>query len=101
MAVGVRRKRQEAGGGLMHAGLVVAMTLRAGLQPVVGMHLRLRIVDAFDFVTAMAIRAARGVGVAKPIDLAVIGVGIGFQLFLVAGAAGVDVGDLEFVGRGV
>ena len=57
--------------------------------------------DAFDFVTAMAIRAARGVGVAKPIDLAVIGVGIGFQLFLVAGAAGVDVGDLEFVGRGV
>src|SRR5450759_2818635 len=63
------------------------MTLLAGLQAVVRMHLRLRIVYALDAMAAVAVEALGRIGVTQFVDLAVVGLGIGFQALMMTVAA--------------
>ena len=59
----------------------------AGLQPVVHVHHRSRIVHPLNLMRAMAVVAFGGFTVTQPRDLAVVSTEVGFQAFLVAIAA--------------
>ena len=59
----------------------------AGLQAIVGVHSGRRILDALNRVAAMAIETLGRVGVAKRVDLAVIGLRIRLQAVLMTVAA--------------
>ena len=65
----------------------VEMALLAGLQAVVRMHARCRIVHALDRVAAVAVEALGGIGEAQRVDLTVVGPHVGLQLLVVAIAA--------------
>ena len=80
VGIAVRLESGEAG-----AGVGVALLTRS--EPVGREHGRTVVVDPLDRMAAMAVEALGGIGVAQGVDLPVIGVQIGFQLFLMARAA--------------
>jgi len=77
------------------------VALRAGLDPVVGMDLRGRVVDSLDFVAAVAVEALGRVGVSQRGDAAVESVLVGLELLVVAAAAIGGDGQFEGIAGGV
>jgi hypothetical protein len=95
MHVGMRPEGGKARCRIAHAGLAVVVTLGAGLHPVIRMDAGFGVVMGADVVTVMAIDATCRIGVPQSIDLAVIGIRITGQRFLVATATGIHIAQFE------
>ena len=77
------------------------VALLACLQPVLGTDLGVGIVDLEDAMAAVTVEALGGGGIAQRIDLAMVGVAVGFQVVFMATAAFFREGQLDRAGRGV
>src|SRR5690349_21166761 len=86
VAVGVRSERQIACGG--QGNVLAVMALLAGFQPVIGVNGRFRIVHAENLMTAVAVGTLRRMAITQCIDLAMVGIAVGFKSFLMTIAAG-------------
>ena len=91
--IGVRLERHIAGGRLR-------MALLTGLETIVRVNRRGRIIDPLDGVAAVAVEALGGVGEAERVDLAVIGLGVALEALVMAIAAVLGDGQLgRILGR--
>ena len=77
------------------------VTFLTSLQAVIRMHGRLRIIDPLDGVASVAVKTLGRVGVAQPVDLAVVGFRVGLQALGMAVSAVPGNDDLGRIFRGV
>ena len=95
MAVRMGAKRGKSRCRLMHTRFFVVMALLAGFHPILRRYPGFRVIDGPDVVAAMTIGAAGCIGVAETVDLPMIGVSVALEIFFVAAATGIHVGNLE------